>query len=388
MKQPVLFIFSNFIGHLHRCIGLINHRFPDQQAILFTYGKPKIDLKSHPIQSIESSAQSLSAILQKAFKLGSASEEIHSDLDLIKRELLGLIDTYHPECIVVDEHCSEIILFFLKEYDPSKIVISSASFPNSPNTNCPPPTEYAFPGKESYLLWEKYVQERKQDPYLSYKQSFFLEYFSDQHLPNKYSINFFYEGHPVFNRICRWFPVPQALDFPNNLINNWEKFIGPIIQIDKKEAIDHLVLFFVRKAKSEVGNKLIYVSFGTVLDPKITDFDELKRIFLNLIDLGKSKPNIYLFLQIPHLLVQELKPKSINVHIRVHFPQLFLLKNCDLFLSHGGTNSILEALALRKKLVVFPMVKYFSTAGNCARLVYHGLAKSAKNYSLEEILEF
>jgi MGT family glycosyltransferase len=49
-------------------------------------------------------------------------------------------------------------------------------------------------------------------------------------------------------------------------------------------------------------------------------------------------------------------PQPPNVHIERHLPQPQLLARCDLFISHGGFNSVKEALSCAVPLVVVPIM--------------------------------
>jgi MGT family glycosyltransferase len=49
-------------------------------------------------------------------------------------------------------------------------------------------------------------------------------------------------------------------------------------------------------------------------------------------------------------------PQPPNVHIERHLPQTQLLPHCDLFISHGGFNSVKEALSRGVPLVVLPIM--------------------------------
>ena len=49
-------------------------------------------------------------------------------------------------------------------------------------------------------------------------------------------------------------------------------------------------------------------------------------------------------------------PQPPNVHIEPHLPQTQLLPHCDVFISHGGFNSVKEALSCGVPLVVLPIM--------------------------------
>jgi MGT family glycosyltransferase len=64
-----------------------------------------------------------------------------------------------------------------------------------------------------------------------------------------------------------------------------------------------------------------------------------------------------------------LGPLPGNVVARPHVPQLAVLRRAGLFLTHGGTNSVMEALALGVPMVVAPQAAdQFANAGRVSEL--------------------
>ena len=54
-------------------------------------------------------------------------------------------------------------------------------------------------------------------------------------------------------------------------------------------------------------------------------------------------------------------------------PQLEILKNTDIFITHGGLNSIKEAIYAETPMLIYPVHPEYDPRGNAARVFYHGL---------------
>ena len=62
-----------------------------------------------------------------------------------------------------------------------------------------------------------------------------------------------------------------------------------------------------------------------------------------------------------------------DVYIFNFVPQLQVLKGADLFITHGGLNSIREAINAEVPMLLYPVHPEFDPVGNAARIVYHQL---------------
>ena len=69
---------------------------------------------------------------------------------------------------------------------------------------------------------------------------------------------------------------------------------------------------------------------------------------------------------------------SEHVYIFDFVPQLAVLKQADLFITHGGLNSIKEAVYAEVPMLLYPIHPEYDPNGNTARVVYHGLGLSGK----------
>jgi MGT family glycosyltransferase len=97
----------------------------------------------------------------------------------------------------------------------------------------------------------------------------------------------------------------------------------------------------------ELKKPIVYISLGTMLNNSISFFKKCIRSFANedisvIISIGSKFP------------VDKLGSSPNNIMIYQHVPQLEVLQNADLFITHGGMNSVNESLYYGVPMVVVP----------------------------------
>lgn len=115
---------------------------------------------------------------------------------------------------------------------------------------------------------------------------------------------------------------PYADDFPEEQY----KFLGASIYDRKEEDIDF----------RKINRPLIYISLGTVIKGAASFFNKCIEAFRNeqvdvIMSVGKKFP------------IHKLKNVPENYRIYDVVPQLAVLKKADVFVTHGGMNSVNEA---------------------------------------------
>ncbi|EON78502.1 Zeaxanthin glucosyl transferase [Lunatimonas lonarensis] len=296
---------------------------------------------------------------------------------MVSREILrGFIRELNPDWVYLDDFCATDLLLIWDIVDLNQVRVLSPSFPAHRNTEIPPQQRFSMPGPHAAEEWEKWESEGFEAIISKKVRELVLLLSSDLELPETHSIWNFFGRIPMFAAIEKFYCVPAGFDFPGQKLMPWESYSGWSVRLDREEEIDVAVGFLVKKAKSKPDYRLIYVSLGTVIlefipKQKLTDF------FEKIVSIGRDHPRWYFFVQVPSEIVTEVRPKSINVHIRAFLPQLHLLRHADLMVTHGGTNSIAEARLFDVPILAMPLVDFMSSQGNCARVVYHGLGRAA-----------
>lgn len=128
---------------------------------------------------------------------------------------------------------------------------------------------------------------------------------------------------------------PYESEFPEEQY----KFLGPSIYERKAEAFD-----FVKGI-----NPVVYISLGTVIKGAVSFFQNCLEAFRDenidvIISVGNNFDS------------RKLKNIPSNIHIYNSVPQLEVLKMADVFVTHGGMNSVSEALVYGVSMVVIPFV--------------------------------
>ena len=158
------------------------------------------------------------------------------------------------------------------------------------------------------------------------------------------------------------------------IVDNTFYFIGPSID---KRPIDNSFNF-----KKDENKKLIYISLGTVFNENfnfyqicIETFGNLKE-FQIIISIGNN------------IKVNDLGQLPDNIYAFNYVPQLQVLKMTDIFITHGGINSINEGIFMNNNLsfIVIPQeMDQFDNAKQIEKLGA-GIALDIKNIN-QEILK-
>jgi MGT family glycosyltransferase len=128
---------------------------------------------------------------------------------------------------------------------------------------------------------------------------------------------------------------PYEEEFPDEQY----KFLGPSIYGRKTDGFDFV------KGKRPV----VYISLGTVIKGAVS-------FFQNCVDAFRGE-NMDVIISVGQKFdVRKLKGVPSNVHIYKSVPQLDVLKIADVFVTHGGMNSVSEALVYSTPMVVIPFV--------------------------------
>ena len=145
----------------------------------------------------------------------------------------------------------------------------------------------------------------------------------DEIVENPPNCNFVYTLRPF---------QPFAEDFPEEQFH----FIGPSVYDRKEEDFPAL------------ENPVIYISIGTILKGGENFFRACLEAF--------EKENVTVVLSVGNFDISRLKHIPENFVIRNRVPQMAVLKQASLFITHGGMNSVSEAMVSGVPMLVIPFV--------------------------------
>lgn len=151
------------------------------------------------------------------------------------------------------------------------------------------------------------------------------------------------------------------------------KFVGPIIYHREENSIPPHLL--------NTEKPIIYIALGTVYNDNLT-------VYQNLIHMFKDK-SYQGFVSIG----KYINPDSLgtipkNVYIDKYLPQLEMLKRADLFISHGGMNSVNESLYFGVPMLLIPHIQEQRVNADRVEELGAGICYPKKDVSGEEILKY
>lgn len=145
---------------------------------------------------------------------------------------------------------------------------------------------------------------------------------------------------------------PYAEEFPDEQY----KFLGASVYDRQGQNFD-----FVKQ-----GKPLIYISLGTVVKGA-------KSFFQNCIEAFRAEQVEVIISTGKQFRLQKLKDIPKNIHVYQSVPQIEVLKQADIFVTHGGMNSISESLVQGVPMVVIPFMS--DQPVNARRIEELGLGK-------------
>ena len=190
----------------------------------------------------------------------------------------------------------------------------------------------------------------------------------------KYNINIRDFFELVFDKSAKYkfFLTSKYFQPETNIIDDSYYFLGPPYE---ERPIDTSFTF-----KKDENKKLIYISFGTL-------FGEID-LFKKCIETFKNSKEFQIIMSIgKNINIKDLGDIPVNFNIYNHVPQLQVLKETDIFITHGGLNSINEGIILKNlPFIIIPI--FFDQFGNAKQLEKLGAAIVLKKEDLtKEILK-
>ncbi len=392
--QTVLFLFPALMGHLNPTIKLAKHYVTEGFSVYYG-GTPELvgftqkhGFQFHAMNSI-SFALGLEDILHEDKKekwLESLVDRHTNKLyKLRKKDIEGLIKTVNPDLIFLDEfNYSDFILLY-PFLEKRKLVILQTKFPMYYHPNVPPLNTYAFPNSDTEKLWKTYFRKYKWRYFLNDLKFFgkgdlsmLRQKFKEQKIHQKFQINTQKVFNPTFNNVEEWFLIPQELDFPQQQLLPWQKYVGPMVMTDRQENLEANYLNFIKKKETYPNSKLLYCSLGTVLKSHLVHRKgDIYTFFNAIIDIAFENPSLYFVIALEKSMRSTLKTTSENIIFLDYTPQIDILSKADVFLTHAGPGSVFESIIQATPMLLFPLNDKWDQNGTAARVVYHGLGKKA-----------
>lgn len=314
-------------------------------------------------------------------------------------EFKVLLATLNPTYILIDSWQSTdfVVLYPLLKDKNIKVAFLQTMLSTIVEQDLPPLNGLSMPDsvigikKDVYkFYWHKTLKTFKQT--VKYfgrtNQSILKKHIRINKIPAELILNKHSLFAPSFRFIPEFVLAPVEFEFCSHFRAPHQRYIGFLPDMTRSEETEQAVfnkLKDILARKESTNHPLIYCSFGTI------DYGENKHIktfLLRLIQaVGKQKWICILCCQ------EGLIPKTLKLPENLFWfhkvPQLQILKNTNVFITHGGLNSIKEAVYLETPMIVYPASADVDQNGNSSRVVFHklGLRGSMKDDVVEEIRE-
>lgn len=396
--MTALFLISPAYGHLNRSFPVARQLQADGYTLVYGhFGSQELAQQIrqqgfglHWMQTIP-----FGVGLDESQHQGKPESYLETLLDyLTKRtfyartaDLTNTVTTLKPSLILVDAFMSTdfIILYPLLVHSHTKVIILQNMLSTYDDGLTPPLNSTLVPGVDSAKAirkawqteyWNRKINALKQQlRYAGYNQLSIIRWaFKHNKLPETHRIRTDKVFHVGFDNVPEWIAAPRAFDFPERKLLPFQHHLNTLVDLERIDdlapAYQSVIDRIEQDRLTNPAIKLIYVSLGTA---QLAEKEGTEEQFFNkLIEVSRKQPNWRLILAVrPELVDKFICPPTAFVFARV--PQLHILKRADLFITHGGLNSVLESILHHVPMLVYPLNTKWDLPGYAARVVAHGV---------------
>ncbi len=402
--KTVIFLCQNLTGHLNPTIGFAKKYLAEGNSVY--YGSThdtiaftqKYGFKLHPMNSIPF-ATGVDTLIHEKSKDSWLESLIDRFTDkhykIRKKDLEKMLEELNPDIIFLDEFNYSDFIILYPRCQNRKIIYLQTKFPMYRSDTVPPLNAFATPADNVKWLWQKHRLQQNWNRTLQYFKYFgksdlaiLRQKFKQNNIPTKHKIIDDKCFRPAFANMEEWFLVPKALDFPEQQLLPWQQYVEPVIDLERKEELPNNYLQFLERKEKNEDNRLIYCSLGTALEAHLRHNKKvnIEHFYQKIIEIADENPNWHLILKLEKRYLDKKITKAENILLLNFAPQLDILKNCDLFMTHAGPGSLFEAIAFNVPMLLFPLNKVWDQNGTAARMVKLGFGtKSDFNESKKDI---
>lgn len=390
--KRVLFLCYHGYGHINPCFALANilishgHEVTLATSAYFNGHVTRAGFRHYPLKTVPfglgfeawTNAEKKLRFPYWATLQDRARDRLYHEREA---ELSTLVNDLRPDVIFLDgtQATDFIVLYKLVREHKIPIAMIHAMFPTFVVKGRPPANSVVIPGNTEGEA--KALRQMKRQLYLTdFRQRLRYLGMSDRFLirrrlkrnciPTKYLLTtpslFDFQVANVPSIIL----APREFDFPHFSVPHRHYYIGfPPSFRPQLEDKKWMALKSVIREKKKNGSRLVYCSFGTVDDrnesgvhafllrlaESVTRNHDLLLISIG----GKNKP--------PAGLERE------QVWVFPTVPQIDVLEESDVFVTHGGLSSIKEAIEAVVPMLMITVHHQYDPPGNAARVQYQGI---------------
>jgi zeaxanthin glucosyltransferase len=299
-------------------------------------------------------------------------------------DLYWMLKELNPDIILLDAlQATDFILLYqhLKKAN-IRIAMLHPTFPTTVDPGFPPPNSDALPDDKiaikravTKLKWQQFVKRiRKKILNVGLDENFILQRrIKRNNVPKKYISRKLNLVNFAVEHLDEFVVVPKEFDFPNTTTEKLKHYVGfqpPEKRNDETNAVFEQHRSTIQELKNDSTSKIVYCSFGTI---EVKNKSIITGFLEKLISISHQEKFVFIIsLKMQSGDLSKL-PASGNVFIFNSVPQLEVLRFTDVFITHGGMNSIKEAIYAEVPMLMYPVHSDLEPRGNAARVVYHGL---------------
>jgi zeaxanthin glucosyltransferase len=389
-KDRLLFLVYHGRGHFNACFHaakiLSNHfeiyfaGVPFFQSYLVAQGFNYIPLKSLPFgTSLEHWQNEIKK--RNPVYLNTIKDRWQDTLYKQREsELTSILQRIEPKVILLDAQQSTdfIALYKTLRANVVKVALLHTMLPMRLRHNVPPMNSLAWPNDDKAIKaahrqthWRKIRKRVVQ--LLKYGISddqIVRRRIKRNRIPTQYFQQSTSSFHFTVGGVDEIVFAPLQFELPNAVVSG-RRYVGTFVDHMRVESADegfllhrHGIFDLIR----EKNLKVIYCAFGSLSNQYQ---DKLIELVSRIIAATANQECVLLVaLNIDHTLISHNNP---HVYLYKQLPQIEILEHADVFINHGGLNSIKEGIDAKVPMLVFPIEEKTDTCGNSTRVVYHGI---------------
>lgn len=301
-----------------------------------------------------------------------------------KADYERLMQLFNPDYIFVDVFFSTDFILLHQYLNRVKVFFVQTMLSTYNDGITPPLNSTAMP-KQAKIAWIKANWKRKWMRTFDYFKflgfsnlSIIKRKFKENQISEQYKINLNKVFHVGFENIPELVLAPKAFEFTDKPVKHKQYYVGSTVPIYTETVVGKKFerLFEQIKESKAKGKKIVYCSLGTIhllhTKGKSEDF------FKTVIQAFKQMTDYKVIMSVGIESKDAIKSNVSHIHIFQSVPQRAVLAEADLFITHGGLNSVQESILAETPMIVYPLNDKWDQNGNAMRVVYHRLGIKGK----------
>lgn len=400
-EKKILYVIHPSLSHINASRKLLDILWNrNYKIVLCTNTQGKSNLKGLPWEMIFVDSMPFASGFEEQTKLNYGRGRYYDTLLLKKSNhfykhrrnaFSHVLQKVRPNIILIDVlYSTDIVFLFNWSRENNCTILYVRTKVNSIYNITTPPMNSTYNGKNSIiniLLWKRHAIKKKFHDILSF---FKFQGFDDRSsllksLDNKSvlktSLCWYQCVGSQFMNIPELVLMPQEFEMPSFQPRPASYYIG--FQYDlpiQFGDIDGGLMDIIRKSRS-LDHKIIYISFGSLYEKHRK---KIKLLLQKVKTALKGKEKITCILSLKS--ASSLLELPQNMHAFDFVNQITVLKHADVYITHGGINSIKESLAQEVPMLVYPLNQNWDQPGNSVRVRNLGLGLKG-NIHLDSIKE-